>query len=92
MQWGMIDLIAALPEDPVLASEVAPGREGHIPVISLEALMLMKLRASRTQDLADIEALVRAGADIAAILDFLREHEPEHIPQFSQCAQKAMLS
>lgn len=92
VQWGMIDLIAALPEDPLLAGEVTEGEVGFIPVVSLEVLMLMKLRAGRTQDLADIEALVRAGADIAGVLHFLREHEPQHIPLFSQCAQRALES
>lgn len=91
-QWGMIDLIAALPEDPILAAEVLEGGSDWIPVVSIEVLMLMKLRAGRTQDLADIEALVRVGADVAAVLDFLREHEPQHIPLFSQCAQRALES
>ena len=92
VQWGIIDLIAALPEDPILASEVTEGGDGFIPVVSIEVLMLMKLRAGRTQDLADIEALVRVGADIAGVLDFLRGHEPQHIPLFSQCAQRALES
>lgn len=90
VRWGVIDLIAALPEDPVLANEVVQGGEASIPVVSLDVLMLMKLRAGRTQDLADIEALVRAGADVASVLDFLRRHEPRHIPVFSRCAQRAL--
>lgn len=92
VRWGMIDLIAALPEDPILLGEVSTGSAGTIPVIRLEVLVLMKLRAGRTQDLADVEALVRAGADIAGVLDFLRASEPQHIPIFSQCAQRALLS
>lgn len=51
----------------------------------------MKLRASRTQDVADVEALVRAGADVAAIQAYLREHEPEHLPAFGRIAQRALL-
>lgn len=90
VQWGVIDLIAALPEDPVLAREVVPGGSDFVPVVGIEVLMLMKLRAARTQDLADIEALVRCGADVAAVLDFLRTHEPRHVPVFSRCAQRAL--
>jgi len=90
VQWGVIDLIAALPEDPLLANEVTEGGKDFVPVVSIEVLMLMKLRARRTQDRADVEALVRAGADVASVLDFLRAHEPEHIPLFSSLAQRAL--
>lgn len=86
---GVIDLIAALPEDPLLANEVVRGAGDFVPVVGIEVLMLMKLRAGRTQDLADIEALVARGADVEAVLEFLRDSEPRHIPVFSRCAQRA---
>jgi hypothetical protein len=92
VQWGVIDLIAALPEDPALANEVTQGRIDFVPVVGIEVLMLMKLRAGRTQDLADIEELVRVGADVRAVLEFLRTNEPRHIPVFSRCAQRALES
>lgn len=91
VRWGVVDLIAALPGDPVLVAELADGAPGVVPVVGIEVLVVMKLRASRSQDLADVEAVVRAGADIAAVLAFLREHEPEHIPVFSRIAQRALL-
>ncbi|NOY90368.1 MAG: nucleotidyl transferase AbiEii/AbiGii toxin family protein [Deltaproteobacteria bacterium] len=90
VRWGVIDLIAALPEDPPLVAELTPHEPGTVPVVSIEVLMLMKLRASRMQDLADVEALVRAGADVPAILRYLRATEPEHIPAFSRIAQSAL--
>lgn len=90
VRWGVIDLIAALPEDPVLVLDLALEGPGRIPVVGVEVLVLMKLRASRAQDLADVDALVRAGADIAAILAFFRAHEPKHIPAFSRIAQRAL--
>lgn len=92
VQWGLIDLIAALPEDPVLANEITQGGVDFIPVVGIEVLLLMKLRAGRTQDFADIEALVQSGADVEAVLDFLRTNEPQHIPVFSRCAQRALES
>jgi hypothetical protein len=88
--WGVIDLIAALPDDPTLVNELAQGSPGRVPVVGIEVLILMKLRASRSQDLADVEALVRAGADVAAVLAFLRQHEPSHVPAFSRIAQRAL--
>lgn len=90
VQWGVIDLIAALPEDPVLEAALGMGSRGNIPVVSIEVLVLMKLRAGRTQDLADVEALVRAGGDVATILAFLQRHQPEHVPMFGRCAQRAV--
>lgn len=90
VRWGVIDLIAALPEDPPLVSELVHGRPGEVPVVGIEVLVLMKLRASRTQDLADVEALVRAGADVAAVLAFLAEHAPEHVPAFGRIAQRGL--
>ncbi|MBX2800520.1 MAG: hypothetical protein KTR31_22770 [Myxococcales bacterium] len=90
VQWGVIDLIAALPDDPLLAAEVVQGTAGEIPVVGIEVLVLMKLRASRSQDLADVEALVRAGSDVSAILDYLRQYEPVHVPRFSEIAQRAL--
>ncbi len=92
VQWGVIDLIAALPEDPVLANEVTQGEADSIPVVGIEVLVLMRLRAGRTQDFADIEALVRVGADVGAVLDSLRTHEARHIPAFSRSAQRALES
>lgn len=92
VQWGVIDLIAALPDDPVLMAELVEGSTGSVPVVGIEVLILMKLRASRTQDLADVEALVRAGADVAAVHAFLMEHEPRHLPAFGRLAQRALLA
>lgn len=40
----------------------APSSEG-VPIASLETLVIMKLVAGRTQDLADIEAILESGAD-----------------------------
>jgi len=91
VRWGVIDLIAALPDDPVLAAELVQGTAGEVPVVGIEVLVLMKLRASRTQDIADVEALVRADADVAAVLTFLRKHEDRHVPAFSRIAQQALL-
>lgn len=89
--WGVVDLSAALPEDPVLTADLADVEPGSVPGVGVEVLVAMKLCASRSQDLADVEALVRAGADVAAILDFIRAREPEHVAAFSRSSQKALL-
>jgi hypothetical protein len=40
----------------------APVSDG-VPIASVETIVIMKLLAGRTQDLADVEAIVSAGAD-----------------------------
>jgi hypothetical protein len=90
VRWGVIDLIAALPEDPILAGEVRHGSVDAIPVAGIEVLVVMKLRAGRTQDTADVEALVRAGADVASIVDFIKRFEPQHLAEFSAIAQRGL--
>jgi hypothetical protein len=40
----------------------APVSEG-VPIASLETIVVMKLLSGRTQDLADIEAMIDSGAD-----------------------------
>lgn len=91
-RWGVVDLIAALPGDPVLCADLARGEPGRVPVVGVEVLVVMKLRASRSQDLADVEALVKAGADVAAILDFIKTYESKHVAAFARIAQRALLA
>lgn len=92
LQLGAIDLLAALPDDPLLAGAIQLPGEGELPVVSIEILVLMKLRAARAQDLADIEHLVRAGMDLAAVSAWLRAQAPEHLPVFQTLAQRASLA
>jgi hypothetical protein len=40
----------------------APTSDG-VPIASVETIVVMKLLAGRTQDLADVEAIVASGAD-----------------------------
>lgn len=83
---GVIDLIAALPADPVLFGALGDGADG-IPVVPIDVLVVMKLRAGRSQDVADVVALIGAGAPVAKVLDFLRAHAPEHVRTFARLAQ-----
>ncbi len=87
---GVIDLLAALPDDPLLAAALDLPQPGAVPIVPLEVLVLMKLRAGRAQDHADIEHLVRAGMDIIEVSEWFRRHAPEHLPVFSRLAQQAL--
>lgn len=90
VRWGVIDLLAALPDDPVLEAALRLPAAGEIPIVAVEVLVLMKLRAGRPQDEADVAHLVSAGLDVATLLDWLSEHAPEQIPVFSRVAQRAL--
>ena len=55
----------------------APASEG-VPIAAVEMVVIMKLLAGRTQDLADIEAIVDSGAD----REFLRAAVRKALPDF----------
>lgn len=56
----------------------APMSEG-VPMAPLEAIVVMKLIAGRTQDLADVEAIIGSGADREFLQRAVRDLAPEHI-------------
>lgn len=60
------------------ALDNAPRSEG-IPIVPVETIVIMKLLAGRTQDLADIEAIVSAGADREALRAAVADAAPERV-------------
>lgn len=56
----------------------APVSEG-VPIASVEAVVIMKLLAGRTQDLADVEAILTSGADRDLIVARVRELIPDYL-------------
>lgn len=90
MRWGVVDLIAALPDDAVLESALRLPEPGTVPVVGVQVLVLMKLQAGRTQDQADIEHLAAAGMDIRAVLEWLSVHAPDRVPAFSRIVARAL--
>jgi len=89
MRVGVVDFIAAIGTDAAFASSLQVPDPGEVPLIRVEILVVMKLRAGRLQDIADIEHLLEAGADVASILDYLRELAPELLARFSTIADTA---
>jgi hypothetical protein len=53
----------------------APVSEG-VPIASVETIVVMKLLAGRTQDLADVEAIVESGADRDGLRAAVRKAGP----------------
>jgi hypothetical protein len=60
------------------ALDNAPRSEG-IPIAPMETIVIMKLLAGRTQDLADIEAIISAGADRELLTAAVTAAAPERV-------------
>lgn len=54
----------------------APVSEG-VPIASIDVIVIMKLLAGRTQDLADVEAMVASGADRDRLMAAVRTAVPD---------------
>ena len=61
----------------------APASEG-VPIAPLEIIVIMKLLTGRTQDLADIEAMIDSGAD----REFLRTAVRKSVPDRSETLER----
>ena len=79
---GVVDLLAVPSNRPELRLALALPAPGELPVIPVEALVLMKLDAHRPQDRADVVALLRSGADLAEVRAFLAAEAPDLLPRF----------
>jgi hypothetical protein len=84
VRMGVVDLLAVPRTRPCLARLLNVPAEGRLPVIELPALVLLKLDAGRAQDLADVNALLDAGADYDAIGQFLAEQAPDLVDRFTE--------
>ena len=81
---GVIDLLSVPPEYPSLADHLEAAEPGTVPIIPVEALVLLKLHADRPQDRADVTALLKAGLDQAEVAGYLRERAPELAIRFAE--------
>lgn len=80
---GEIDLLAVPPNRRELRARLQVPESGELPVISVEALILMKLDAGRPQDIADIHHLLDQGANVASIGQFIAAHAPDAVDQLA---------
>lgn len=88
----IIDLLFASADEGFLEDEIARARPGvgAAPVVSVEALIYMKLDAARAKDTADVVELIKRGAVTEArALAYLRAHRPDLVDDFRSCALQA---
>lgn len=81
---GVVDLLSIPTEFPELIEYLSIPKDDEIPVLPVEALILMKLSAGRPQDMADVSSLLEAGADIDNVIMYLQANAPDLLVKFAE--------
>ena len=55
-----------------------------VPIAPVDTIVVMKLLAGRTQDLADVEAIVESGADREMLREAVRKAAPDREPRLDR--------
>jgi hypothetical protein len=66
-----------------------PTSEG-LAIVPIEVLIYMKLVARRRRDLVDIVELIKAGADLKHVRDYLKQYAGDLVPLFEELANEAL--
>ena len=66
-----------------------PTSEG-LAVVPVEVLIYMKLVAKRRKDLVDVVELVKAGADLKRMRDYLKQYARDLVPLFEELVNEAL--
>ena len=81
-----VDFLSPGSDEPFLEAELdAPPGD----VIRAPALVYLKLKAGRMQDLADVVALIKCGLDVDVCRDYLRTNAPGLINRFERLVEVA---
>jgi hypothetical protein len=67
-----------------------PSRSQGLAVVPLEALIYMKLRARRRQDLLDVVELINAGADVRRVRRYLEQYGGDLVAMFDELVEEAL--
>lgn len=86
-----IDYLSPVALGPQLEEvlDASPISEG-LAVVPIEALIYMKLRARRRQDLLDVVELINAGADVRRVRQYLEQHAADLVAVFDGLVEEAM--
>lgn len=66
-----------------------PMNEG-LAIVPIEVLIYVKLAAKRRQDLVDVVELVKAGADLKRVRDYLEQYAGDLVPSFDELVNEAL--
>jgi hypothetical protein len=80
-----VDPLSISPDELFLeeALDHAIVRNG-IPIVTLEALVYMKLKSPRNKDRTDLIELAKTGIPVRQITDYLKENAPQLLPKFEE--------
>ncbi|MEW6213358.1 MAG: hypothetical protein AB1631_34000 [Acidobacteriota bacterium] len=86
-----IDYLSPVALGPQMESALdhPPASEG-LAIVPIDALIYMKLTAKRRKDLVDVVELVRVGADVNRVRDYLRQYADDLVPLFEELVEEAM--
>ena len=66
-----------------------PMNEG-LAIVPIEVLIYMKLVAKRRKDMVDVIELVKIGADMHRVHDYLRQYAADLVPSFEELVSEAL--
>ncbi len=66
-----------------------PLSEG-LAIVPIEALIYLKLAARRRKDMVDVIELVKAGADVPRVRDYLKQYASDLLPLFEELSNEAL--
>ncbi len=84
-----VDLLGTAFEGDERALDRSQRARGLLPVIPVAHPILMKLESGRSQDDADVVALLKAGASPASVERYLHRTWPELLPRFRRLLARA---
>jgi len=67
-----------------------PTMSEDLAVVPIEALIYLKLVAKRRKDLVDVIELVKAGADLKRVRDYLGQYASDLVPLFEELVNEAL--
>jgi len=67
-----------------------PPTNAGFAIVPVEVLIYMKLVANRRKDLVDVVELVKSGADVQQVRNYLQRYASDLLPQFEELADEAM--
>jgi len=67
-----------------------PSLSQGLAVVPIEALIYMKLRARRRQDLLDVVELINAGADVRRVRQYLERYAGDLVTMFDGLVEEAL--
>lgn len=67
-----------------------PSRSQGLAVVPIEALIYMKLRARRRQDLLNMVELIKAGADVRRVRRYLEQYAGDLVAVFDGLVEEAL--